>query len=196
QQQNPRRQEQYGNRGVGLDEDGEAPGNRRYAEKGLVEIAHDDTRIWKKSIEIAARDIAEIFQQHRPWDDLAALQDTQFTPRANLRLALHCHHKHDVIEHLYLDFAPSQAEPLGYLKLFDMTAAFVKAHLAKIVVRCLDFDRHCASAVCVCDVLVRQLFKICIFENFVQGSDEIVIGAIALCPVGRGVACDFGAEIV
>jgi hypothetical protein len=28
--------------------------------KALSEIAHDDARIWKKSVEIAARDIAEI----------------------------------------------------------------------------------------------------------------------------------------
>src|SRR5262249_40932949 len=196
QQQNPRRQEQYGNRGVGLDEDGEAPGNRRYAEKGLVEIAHDDTRIWKKSVEIAARDIAEIFQQHRPWDNLAALQDTQFTPRTNLHLALHCNDKHDIIKHLNFDFAPSQTEPLVDLNLFDMAAPFVKAHLTKIVVLCLDFDGQCSFAVGLRDILVRQLLKICILENFVQGSDQIVIGAIALSPVGRGVACNLGAEII
>jgi hypothetical protein len=47
-----------------------------------------------------------------------------------------------------------------------------------------------------CDVLVRQLLKVCIFENFVQGSDQIVIGAIALCPVSRGVACDLRIEII
>jgi hypothetical protein len=46
------------------------------------------------------------------------------------------------------------------------------------------------------DVLVRQLLKVCIFENFVQGSDQIVIGAIALCPVSRGVACDLRIEII
>jgi hypothetical protein len=65
-----------------------------------------------------------------------------------------------------------------------MAAALVKAHLAEIVVRCLDFDRYCAFAVGVCNVLVRQLGKICIFENFVQRSDEIVIGVFTLCPVG------------
>jgi hypothetical protein len=77
-----------------------------------------------------------------------------------------------------------------------MAAALVKAHLAKIVVLRLDFDRDCAFAVCVCDVLVRQLLKICIFEKFVQRSDQIVIGAIALCPGNRGVASDLRIEIV
>ncbi len=119
-----------------------------------------------------------------------------FAPRANLGLGLHCHHKHDVVEHLGLNFAPPQAEPFANLKLLDMTAALVKAHLAEIVVLRLDFDRHCAFAVGVCDVLVRQLLKVCIFENFVQGSDQIVIGAIALYPVDRGVACDLRTEIV
>jgi hypothetical protein len=98
----------------------------------IVEIAHDDARIWKKSVEIAARDIAEIFQQHRPWDDLAALQDAQFAPRANFGLGLHCHHKYDVVEHLDLNFAPPQAEPFGNLKPFDMVPALVKAHLTEI----------------------------------------------------------------
>ena len=107
--------------------------NRRYAEKGLVEIAHDDARIWKKSVEIAARDISEIFQQNRPWDDLAALQDAQFASRANLGLTLHRHHKHDVVEHFDLNFAPPQAEPFGNLKPFDMVPALVKAHLTEIV---------------------------------------------------------------
>ena len=34
------------------------------------------------------------------------------------------------------------------------------------------------------------------FENFVQRSNQIVIGAIALCPVSRGVARDLRAEII
>src|SRR5262249_19359826 len=55
---NSRHKEQDGNRGVELEYDGNAARNRRYAEKGLVEIAHDDARIWKKSVEIAARNIA------------------------------------------------------------------------------------------------------------------------------------------
>ena len=59
---------------------------------------------------------------------------------------------------------------------------------------CLDFDRYCAFAVGVCNVLVRQLVKI--FENFVQRSDEIVIDVFTLCPVGRSVACDLRIEIV
>jgi hypothetical protein len=48
----------------------------------------------------------------------------------------------------------------------------------------------------VCDVLVRQLLKIGVFEKFVERSDQIVIGAITLCPVGCGVACDLRVEIV
>ena len=32
--------------------------------------------------------------------------------------------------------------------------------------------------------VTRQLLKICIFENFIQRSDEIVIGAIALSDNG------------
>src|SRR4029077_15576027 len=58
---NSRHQEQDGNRGVELHEDGNATGNRRYAQKGLVEITHDDACIGEKSIEIAARDITKIF---------------------------------------------------------------------------------------------------------------------------------------
>jgi hypothetical protein len=77
-----------------------------------------------------------------------------------------------------------------------MVAALVKAHLAKIVVLCLDFDRYCALAVGVCDLLVRQLLKICIFENSVQRLDEIVISAISLCPFGRSVAGDLRTKIV
>ena len=60
----------------------------------------------------------------------------------------------------------------------------------------LDCDRYRAFAVGLCDVRVRQLLKICIFENFVQGSNQIVIGAIALYAVSRGVACDLRTEIV
>jgi len=63
-------------------------------------------------------------------------------------------------------------------------------------VLCLDFDRYCAFAVGVYNVLVRQLLKICIFENFVQTSDEIVIGVFTLCPVGRSMACDLRIEKV
>ena len=120
----------------------------------------------------AARDIAEIFQQYRSWDDPAALQHAQFAPRGNLGLGLHCHHKHDVVEHLALNFAPPQAEPLAYLKLLNMAAALVKSHLSEIVVLRLDLDRYRAFAVGLCDVLVRQFLKICIFENFVQGSNS------------------------
>jgi len=77
-----------------------------------------------------------------------------------------------------------------------MAAALVKAYLAEIVVLCLDFDRDCAFAVGFCDLFVRQLLKICIFENFIQRSDEIVIGAIPLCAICRSVACDLGIKIV
>ena len=77
-----------------------------------------------------------------------------------------------------------------------MAAALVKEHLAEIVVLSLDFDRYCAFAVGVYNVFMRQLVKICIFENFVQRSDEIVIGVFTLCPVGRSVACDLRIEIV
>ena len=52
-----------------------------------------------------------------------------------------------------------------------MAAALVKAHLSEIIVLRLDLDRYCAFAVGLCDVLVRQFLKICIFENFVQGSN-------------------------
>jgi len=111
-------------------------------------------------------------------------------------LGLHCHHKHDVVEHFDLNFAPPQAEPFSNLKLLDMTAALVKADLAEIVVLCLGFDRYGAFAVGVCDFLVRQLLKICIFENFIQGSDEILISAISLCPFGPSVASDLRIEIL
>ena len=77
-----------------------------------------------------------------------------------------------------------------------MAAALVKSHLSEIVVLRLDLDRYCAFAVGLCDVLVRQFLKICIFENFVQGSNQIVIGAIALYAVNRGVACDLRTKIV
>src|SRR5215467_12723367 len=46
---NSRHKEQDGNRGVELEFDGNAAGNRRNAEKGLVEIAHDDARVREKS---------------------------------------------------------------------------------------------------------------------------------------------------
>jgi len=123
-------------------------------------------------------------------------RDSQFALRADLGLGLHCHHKHDVVEHLGLGLAPPKTEPLAYLKLLDMAAALVKAHLAEIVVLRLDFDRYRAFAVGVCDILVRQLLKICIFKNFVQGPNQIVIGAIALYAVDRGVACDLRTKIV
>jgi hypothetical protein len=77
-----------------------------------------------------------------------------------------------------------------------MAAALVKAHLAEIVVLRLDLDCYCAFAVGVCNVLVRQLIKICIPENLVQRSDEIVIGEFTLCPVGRRVTCNLRIEIV
>src|SRR5215469_2294083 len=77
---NSRHKEQDGNRGVEFDQDRNTAGNRWYAEKGLVKIAHDDARIGEKGVEIATRDIAEIFQQHRAWNDLATLQDAQFAP--------------------------------------------------------------------------------------------------------------------
>ena len=62
-------------------------------------------------------------------------------------MILPSHQKHDVVEHFDLDFATPHAEPLANLKLLDMAAALVKAHLAEIVVLCLDFDRYCAFAV-------------------------------------------------
>jgi hypothetical protein len=77
-----------------------------------------------------------------------------------------------------------------------MAAALVKAHLTEIVVLCLDFDRYCAFAVGLGDLRVRQLLKICIFENFIQRPDEIVLGAIALCTIRRSVGCDLGIEII
>jgi hypothetical protein len=77
-----------------------------------------------------------------------------------------------------------------------MATALVKAHFAEIVVLRFDFDRYRAFAVGLCDVLARQLLKICIFENIVQGSNQIVVGAIALYAVDCGVACDLGTKIV
>ena len=44
--------------------------------------------------------------------------------------------------------------------------------------------------------LVRHFLEIRIFENFIQGPDQIVIGAVGLCPVGRDVARELGAEII
>jgi hypothetical protein len=123
-------------------------------------------------------------------------QETQLAPRVHLGPGLHCHHKHDVVEHFDLNFASPQAEPFGKLNLLDMVAALVKAHTAESVGRCLDFNRYCAFAVSGCDVFVRQLLKICIFENFVQRADQIIIGVVTLCPIGRGVACDLRIEIV
>ena len=116
--------------------------------------------------------------------------------RANFGLGLHCHNKHDIVEHFDLYFAPSQAKPFSYFKPLDMAAALVKAYLAEIIVLCLDFDRNCAFAVGFCDLFVRQLLKICIFENFIQRSDEIVIGAIALSAIRHSVPCDLWIEIV
>jgi hypothetical protein len=69
-------------------------------------------------------------------------QDAQLALRANLGLGLHCHYKHDIVEHLNLNFAPPQAEASGNLKLLGMPAALVKARFAEIVVLCLDFDRR------------------------------------------------------
>ena len=53
-------------------------------------------------------------------------------------------------------------------QLLDMVAAFVKPHLAEVIVLGFHFDRYRALAMGVCDVLVRKLLKICILENFVQ----------------------------
>jgi hypothetical protein len=50
--------------------------------------------------------------------------------------------------------------------------------------------------VSVSNVLVRQLLKIRIFENFVQRPDEIVISGIALSAVGLNDARNLGTEIV
>ena len=104
-------------------------------------------------------------------------------------MGLHCHHKHEVVEHFDLNFAPPQAEPFHNLKLLDMAAPLVKAYLAEIVVLC-------AFAAGVCDLLVRQLPKICIFENFIQRSDEILISAISLSLFGRSMTCELRIEIV
>ena len=73
-----------------------------------------------------------------------------------------------------------------------MAAALVKADFAEIIVLCLNFDRDCTFAVGFRDLFVRQLLKICIFKNFIQRSDEIVIGTIPLCVICRSVPATSG----
>jgi hypothetical protein len=61
------------NRRVKVQQDWNPAYNRRYAEEGLVEIAHDDAGIREQSVKIATGDIAKILEQYRAGDDLAAL---------------------------------------------------------------------------------------------------------------------------
>ena len=44
--------------------------------------------------------------------------------------------------------------------------------------------------------VTRQLLKTCIFENFIQRSDEIIIGAITLSAIRHNVPFDLWIEIV
>lgn len=138
----------------------------------------------------------KIFQQHRTWNDLAALQEAQFPTRADFSLRLHRYHENDVVEDIDLDLASPQAEPFGDLDLLGMVAAPVEAHFAEIVVLRLDLDRHRAPAMRVGDVLVRQFLEIGVLEDAVERADEIVVSAVALRAVGRGEASDLGTEIV
>src|SRR4249919_2656721 len=89
------------------------------------------TRTLGNSLEIAAGDVAEAFEQHRARPHLSPFECLQLASRADLGLRLHCRDHDDAVVDFGLDLAPAQPEPFGDLERLDVPAAPVETYLAE-----------------------------------------------------------------
>jgi len=129
-----------------LEQDRDAADDRRHAERESVEQAHHHPHVWKQRLEIAARDMAEIFEQHRATADFVSASPgarqhlAGFGRRHAVRLGRD--HQHHVVIDLDLERTPAQAEPDGNVDGLLVMTAPEHADIAIVSDRRLDLHAH------------------------------------------------------
>ena len=182
-----------------LDQDRDAAKNGWYAQHELVGQAHHHPHIGKQRLEIGARDVPEILEQHRAAANFLTAPLAAPAQLAGVRRRVAArpgrNHHHHVVEHLDLVRAPAQAPPDRNFDGLHVAAAAEHADVTILLDRSLELDSNQSVFVKgLDDFIMRDLDEIGLGEHTHHLLAQPAIGRLVILLRSAGPRIDLGVE--
>ncbi len=183
-----------------LDQDRHAAENGRHAQRKMVEQAPHHTYIGKQRLEIGARNVAEILEQHRAAADLlsaapCARQCPAFVGRVHVARLGRDHQDNVIVDH-DLERPPAQTEPGRNLDRLHVVPAAEHADIAIILDRRLDLHPYPgALAKGFRDLLMRDLDEVGVGQHADEFVAQLAVGRAQILGRAELVRIDLGIEV-